>query len=303
VQRDDVPADLWDILVCPACRRALEQTDADVRCTGCGTRYPWHSSGALDLRLQSPLTAEIPVTLGLPVDDSLAAVSLDPRPDPAVDLTGFPLPDNVSARFASWLPAAPSPGSSRVLDLGCGGGPDRPLLEHAGYRWYGIDYFDERAPLFADAHALPFADGSFDLLFSIAVLESLAHPYRAMQEALRVLRPGGRLVASVAFLTPYIPMAQFHWTHVGVLNTVQAAGFEIEALLADRNWSLLEAGASLGLFPRMPDRAIRALVAPLKLLHRFWWWLGARRAERPLPAVERVLRNAGDIEVVARKPA
>ena len=181
--RADVPADLWDILVCPACRGGLEQTEAGIRCTACATAYPVHPSGALDLRLQAPLAADIPVTLGLPVDDSLAAVQLDPRPDPTVDFTGFPLPSNVSARFASWLPAAPAPGA-RVLDLGCGGGPDRPLLERAGYRWYGIDYYDDRAPVLADAHALPFADDSFDLLFSVAVIECLAHPHRRCRRPL-----------------------------------------------------------------------------------------------------------------------
>ena len=109
-------------------------------------------------------------------------------------------------------------------------------------------------------------------------------------------------MASVAFLTPYIPLTQFQWSHVGAMNTVQAAGLEVEAVLADRNWSSLEAGAALGLFPRMPTRATRALVAPLKGRHRTWWGLGNRRVGRPLPAAERVLRNAGDIEVVARKP-
>ena len=112
-----------------------------------------------------------------------------------------------------------------------------------------------------------------------------------------MLRPGGRLMASVAFLTPYIPLTQFHWSHVGAMNTAQAAGLEIEAVLADRNWSSLEAGAALGLFPRMPSRATRALVAPIKGLHRLWWWVGARRAGRPVSSRgTRRAQQPGDID-------
>ncbi len=43
----------------------------------------------------------------------------------------------------------------------------------------------------ASAYALPFEDASFDAVFSHALLEHLKDPPRAMQEFLRVLRPGG----------------------------------------------------------------------------------------------------------------
>ncbi len=42
-----------------------------------------------------------------------------------------------------------------------------------------------------DVYALPFADESFDCVFSHALLEHLAEPVRAMQEFHRVLKPGG----------------------------------------------------------------------------------------------------------------
>jgi SAM-dependent methyltransferase len=40
---------------------------------------------------------------------------------------------------------------------------------------------------------LPFADGSFDVVVSFQVLEHVADPVRCLAEAVRVLRPGGRL--------------------------------------------------------------------------------------------------------------
>jgi SAM-dependent methyltransferase len=46
----------------------------------------------------------------------------------------------------------------------------------------------------ADAESLPFADGSFDLVFGHAVLHHLPDLSRAFAELHRVLRPGGRLL-------------------------------------------------------------------------------------------------------------
>ncbi len=43
----------------------------------------------------------------------------------------------------------------------------------------------------ADCHALPFADASFDRVFSHALMEHLSDPARAVAEIHRVLKPGG----------------------------------------------------------------------------------------------------------------
>ncbi|HTP83789.1 MAG TPA: methyltransferase domain-containing protein [Alphaproteobacteria bacterium] len=43
----------------------------------------------------------------------------------------------------------------------------------------------------ADCYALPFADGTFDRVFSHALMEHLSEPARAIGEICRVLKPGG----------------------------------------------------------------------------------------------------------------
>jgi SAM-dependent methyltransferase len=51
--------------------------------------------------------------------------------------------------------------------------------------------------LCADGYALPFADQSFSLVLLIAVLEHTSEPWRLLQEARRVLKPGGRVLIVV----------------------------------------------------------------------------------------------------------
>lgn len=86
-----------------------------------------------------------------------------------------------------------------VLDIGAGAGElNRYQLKGRVRRIVGID-LDPRVrdnPLLdegivASADSLPFPDGSFDLAFSIYVLEHIREPAGFAREIARVLRPGG----------------------------------------------------------------------------------------------------------------
>jgi len=54
----------------------------------------------------------------------------------------------------------------------------------------------------ADATALPFASGSFANVVAIDVLHHIEFPIRLLEEAARVLRPGGRIVIVDPAITP-----------------------------------------------------------------------------------------------------
>ena len=49
----------------------------------------------------------------------------------------------------------------------------------------------------ADGYELPFADGSFEVVLLIAMLEHTREPWRVLAEARRVLKPGGRAIMVV----------------------------------------------------------------------------------------------------------
>jgi len=65
----------------------------------------------------------------------------------------------------------------------------------------------------ADMTALPFPDGSFDVVTSALAIHNIRVPegrYRAVDEAMRVLRPGGQLLIA----DPW-PMARKYAAHIG----------------------------------------------------------------------------------------
>lgn len=99
-----------------------------------------------------------------------------------------------------------------VLDCGSG---DRNFPDP---RVVAFEYMPFELPdIFGDGHALPFADETFDVVFSQAVMEHMRDPYRASREIMRVLKPGGLVYAESAFMQPLhaVPYHFFNTTPWG----------------------------------------------------------------------------------------
>jgi ubiquinone/menaquinone biosynthesis C-methylase UbiE len=103
----------------------------------------------------------------------------------------------------------PKRGALDALDIGCGTGFLSLELAARGHRVTGVDFAPAMLALArrkaaerhavirfeeGDAEQLPFAAASFDLVISRHLLWTLPHPEAAIDEWIRVLRPGGRLV-------------------------------------------------------------------------------------------------------------
>jgi 2-polyprenyl-6-hydroxyphenyl methylase/3-demethylubiquinone-9 3-methyltransferase len=109
---------------------------------------------------------------------------------------------------------------ARVLDLGCGDGQVAAQLARQGFRATGTDPSRTALERARAAHpeltfeapardgSLPFADGSFDAVVCLNVLQHVSDTQRLMSEARRVLRPRGVIGIAV----PYHGRLQSAWT-------------------------------------------------------------------------------------------
>ena len=99
--------------------------------------------------------------------------------------------------------------ATHVLDIGCGDGALTAGLSAFCGRVTAVDVaadeFRQGAATLelpdltfvqADAQQLPFPDGTFDAVLAHSVLESGVEPARVLEQASRVLRPGGWLAAA-----------------------------------------------------------------------------------------------------------
>jgi SAM-dependent methyltransferase len=128
-----------------------------------------------------------------------------------------------SAKVIAFLERAGVRVRGRVLDAGCGGGGMPLSLAEEAFAVVGIDpaerFQDAGVRLgrerglrnlhfaLADGMALPFADRTFDLVLSHAVIEHVADAPLYLRECARVLAPGGYLYLSTA---PYLSFAGAH---------------------------------------------------------------------------------------------
>jgi len=112
------------------------------------------------------------------------------------------------------------PRAATVLDAGCGPGNLVPEFARRHARVLAMDTsprmlaiaranaasYDNVEYRVGSIEALPFADGSFDLVCSAGVIEYLPDCQQAIQEMHRVLRPGGQLI-----LPTTNALAPAHW--------------------------------------------------------------------------------------------
>jgi ubiquinone/menaquinone biosynthesis C-methylase UbiE len=115
--------------------------------------------------------------------------------------------------WEAMLEAAGVGAGSRLLDAGCGSGGAAWLAAERGALVTGLDLCAEllaiardRLPqgrfVRGDLAALPFRDGSFDVVFAACSVECCQDPKTALAELRRVCSPSGRMTVGSSSPTP-----------------------------------------------------------------------------------------------------
>jgi len=117
----------------------------------------------------------------------------------------------------------------KVLNLGSGVGRfDGHLSKDIKMLNLDVDPTKPGVDIVADAHDLPFEDGSFDIVYSIAVLEHVRKPWIVADEIWRVLRPGGHVVLELPFLNViHDEHDYFRFTDKGIRSLFDEDRFDV----------------------------------------------------------------------------
>jgi SAM-dependent methyltransferase len=129
------------------------------------------------------------------------------------------------------------PAGARVLDVGAGSCPYRPLFAHCEYKSQDLaqlageqlrDGGYGRIDYVSDITAIPVAPASFDAILCAEVLEHVPEPLAAIREFARILKPGGKLILT-APLGSGVHQEPYHfyggYTEFWYRRFLPAAGF------------------------------------------------------------------------------
>jgi SAM-dependent methyltransferase len=126
-----------------------------------------------------------------------------------------------------------------LYDLGAGQSPFKSFFLMHAQRYVAVDwsgsFHKTEADIAADLNEpLPIGSGVADTVVSISVMEHLCEPQTMLNEAYRILKPGGQLVLQVPWQwwIHEAPYDYFRYTPYGLRYMLKKAGFvevEVEA--------------------------------------------------------------------------
>jgi SAM-dependent methyltransferase len=170
--------------------------------------------------------------------------------------------------------AADNYASGFMLDIGCGAKQYEALFGPYVRHHLGLDHLSSphehfgKIDVFGLGQALPFRANSFDTVLCTAVLEHLEEPLCALQEAYRVLGPGGYAIytAPLFWHLHEEPRDFYRYTKYGLRYLFTEAGFEIMELQPLSGFIVTFAQELCYYLQRFHRRPIGWLVAGMQLL-------------------------------------
>lgn len=181
-------------------------------------------------------------------------------------------------KIADALERAAHHARGALLDIGCGAKPLAPVLAERVDRHWGVDLPGSRdlgppgrgPEVFARAESLPFRDATFDTALGLSVLTYVPEPSRLLDEAHRVLKPGGMLLMEFTQMAPLHPYLDdyFRFTRTGATWLLERSGFAVVEVIPIGGLMArvgLSAIAALNRVNRGPTRVLTEV--PIRLLY------------------------------------
>jgi SAM-dependent methyltransferase len=124
--------------------------------------------------------------------------------------------------------------SGDMLEIGCGEKTKSLLVgefvdEHVGLDHPGSPHDHSNIDIYGTAYSIPVSCNSYDCVLSTSVLEHLEEPQRAINEAFRVLKPGGYAIYTMPLFWHLHeePRDFFRYTMHGLHFLFENSGFRI----------------------------------------------------------------------------
>ncbi|MBK7129831.1 MAG: class I SAM-dependent methyltransferase [Crocinitomicaceae bacterium] len=149
----------------------------------------------------------------------------------------------------------------KVVDIGCGYGRNKALVEAVGGKWTGVEPFEGGAhTVIGDAENLPFESNTFDVAIMDAVLEHIPDVSKAFSEVARVLKPDGVFVGYSAFMECFHEISYSHLSFKALEHYAKINGMKLEKIAG---------GSAFGI-----DYHMNIIISPIpfRLIRKFIAW-------------------------------
>lgn len=150
------------------------------------------------------------------------------------------------------------PLAGRILEAGTGKGHFALALAKRGYSFVTFDISEDEQRFaklniayyglqekvdfrIENGERTSFADANFDAVFSVNVLHHLVNPYRVVDELIRVLSPGGKLIISDFTRKGFGVVGAIHALEGKTHEELKVSPADVERYLLKKNFSIKKA--------------------------------------------------------------
>jgi len=185
------------ICCCPYCHASLSWNDHGCSCDGCKRNFSYLNGKICFNTDKTELTSDVKFHLSLLENKTLTAKSV--RIARKLISSEYE-PHKQLAEFLRQI-------GDKGIIVECGSG-DRRLSENV----VNVDFQPfEQVDIITDIRELPFCSESVDVVIFDTVLEHVEEPQQCINEAYRILKPGGHVASVTPFIFPYHSYPKHYW--------------------------------------------------------------------------------------------